>query len=60
MHTISKHVEDYMREYPFTSKFLRLGILNYKAMARSIEPEISKKIGEKVSIGSGTNRCHTC
>jgi len=52
MKTVSTHVEDYMMEYPFLSKFLRQGILNYKALARQIEPEISKLKGEKVSVGA--------
>jgi hypothetical protein len=52
MKTISQHVEDYMREYPFLSKFLRQGVVNYRALARKIEPEISTKAAQKVSIAS--------
>jgi hypothetical protein len=52
MKTISTHVEEHMREYPFLSKFLRQGIVNYKALARFIEPDISKRIGVKVSVGA--------
>lgn len=52
MRKISGHVEDFMRGYPFLSKFLRQGIVNYKALARMIEPEISAKVGEKVSVGA--------
>lgn len=52
MKTISKHVDEFMRSYPFLSKFLRQGIVNYKALARSIEPEISKSVGERVSVGA--------
>lgn len=62
MKNISSHVEDFMHGYPFLSKFLRQGIVNYKALARSIQPEISQRIGEKVSVGAiavSLQRLHT-
>jgi hypothetical protein len=52
MKTVSSYVDDFMKEYPFLSKFLRQGIINYKALARFIEPDISKMKGEKVSTGA--------
>ena len=52
MKTISTYVQNFMQEYPFLSKFLRQGIVNYKALARRIEPEISKAAGQKVSVGA--------
>ncbi len=52
MKNISSHVEEFMKEYPFLSKFLRQGVVNYKALSRTIEPEISQRIGEKVSTGA--------
>ncbi len=52
MKTVSEHVEDKMRESPFISKLLRIGLFNYKALARYMEPEISATIGEKVSVGA--------
>ncbi|MDB5184289.1 MAG: Aspartate kinase [Candidatus Saccharibacteria bacterium] len=41
-----------MQEYPFLSKFLRQGIINYRALARDMEPEISGRAGVKVSVAS--------
>ncbi len=41
-----------MKEYPFLSKFLRQGVINYRALAREIEPEISRNATQKVSISS--------
>ena len=52
MKTVSSYVDDFLREYPFLSKFLRQGVINYKALARHIEPDISKAKGEKVSTGA--------
>lgn len=52
MKTVSTHVDDYLKLYPFLSKFLRLGVINYKALARHIEPEISTMVGQKVSVGA--------
>lgn len=52
MKTVSAYVEEYLHEYPFLSKFLRQGVINYKALARQMEPIISKKVGQRVSVGA--------
>ncbi len=62
MKSISSHVEDFMHEYPFLSKFLRLGVVNYRALARQIEPDITSRAGQKVSVAAisiSLQRIHT-
>jgi hypothetical protein len=50
--TVSDHVHEYMKSRPFELRLIRRGVINYRALARHMRPEISKRKGEMVSIES--------
>ena len=52
MKTISGHVQQYMKQRPFLTKYLTTGVINYRALARRIQPIIADQIGEAVSAES--------
>lgn len=52
MKTISSHVEHYIQQRPLLIKYMKRGIINYRALAKFIEPDISELKGELVSTGA--------
>lgn len=52
MKTVSAHVADIVANSPFIEHALAEGILNLSAYARTIQPQLAKKLYKKVRLGS--------
>lgn len=49
---ISKSVEEVVEEYPALSYYLSRKLINYRALAREIQPKVAERVGREVKIQS--------
>ncbi len=49
---ISKSVEEVVEEYPALSYYLSRKLINYRALARVIQPKVAERVGREVKIQS--------
>jgi len=52
MITVSKHVEQLVKDSPFVEEGLALGVINLTALARKLKPKIESKSLKKTSVGA--------
>jgi len=52
MTSISQIVEDIVRRRPYLSDSLAAGIINVSSLARQLQPEIEKTLGNKINTGA--------
>ena len=49
MITIKSHIEELLKKEPFLLENIKNGLINISALARKIEPDLSKKVGKKLN-----------
>ena len=52
MITIKSHIEKHLKKEPFLLENIKNGMINISALARKIEPELSKTIGRKINTNA--------
>ena len=52
MITIKSHIENEIRNEPFLLENIKNGMINISALARKIEPKLSRKIGRKINYNA--------
>ena len=52
MLTIKSHIENEIRNEPFLLENIKNGMINISALARKIEPKLSRKIGRKINYNA--------
>jgi len=52
MITIKSHINEILKKEPFVLENIKNGLINISALARQIEPELSKKVGKKLNVNA--------
>jgi hypothetical protein len=52
MITIKSHIDEILKKEPFVLENIKNGLINISALARQIEPELSKKVGKKLNVNA--------
>ncbi len=52
MITIKNHIDEILKKEPFILENIKNGLINISALAREIEPELSKKVGKKLNVNA--------
>ena len=52
MITIKSHIDEILKKEPFVLENIKNGLINISALARQIEPKLSKKVGKKLNVNA--------
>ena len=52
MITIKSHIDEILKKEPFVLENIKNGLINISALARQIEPELSKIVGKKLNVNA--------